>query len=95
MSAMTVPRPSSTKAIHAKCHDCMSYYVDGRRDCKVPTCPLYYWMPYREQEPDTTWLKYSTKSVGRRLLGQDPDEDIALDVQDASGDAIGDPESSG
>lgn len=35
----------------AKCYDCMGYYSDGRgQDCKIPECPLYPLMPYREGE---------------------------------------------
>lgn len=34
------------QAIAAKCADCCCYYVDGRRDCEVFSCPLYPWMPY-------------------------------------------------
>lgn len=30
----------------AKCFDCMGGYADGRKDCRVPHCPLYPWMPY-------------------------------------------------
>jgi len=26
----------------------MCGYVDGRRDCEVPGCALYDWMPYRK-----------------------------------------------
>lgn len=39
-------RPSMKKAILAKCKDCMSDYVDGRLDCGVESCSLYFWMPY-------------------------------------------------
>jgi hypothetical protein len=39
-------RPSMIQAIKAKCKDCMSDYVDGRLDCEIPDCSLYYWMPY-------------------------------------------------
>lgn len=62
-----VVRPSSTKAIEAKCHDCMGNYADGRVDCCKKDCPLYYWMPYRELEPDLEWKKFSTRSKGVRL----------------------------
>lgn len=42
----------------AKCYDCMGYYSDGRgQDCKIPDCPLYPLMPYREGE------KYATKKL--------------------------------
>lgn len=37
------------QAIRAKCADCCGYYVDGRMDCEVPTCPLYPFSPYRKK----------------------------------------------
>jgi len=33
----------------AKCYDCLGYYRDGKMDCNVPNCPLYQFMPYREE----------------------------------------------
>ena len=35
-----------SQAIRAKCADCMGAYEDGAMDCKIPTCPLYPYMPY-------------------------------------------------
>ena len=35
-------------AMLAKCAECCHGYADGRRDCRMPACPLYPWMPYRE-----------------------------------------------
>ena len=34
-------------AILAKCSDCTCDYADGREDCAMPRCPLYFFMPYR------------------------------------------------
>lgn len=31
----------------AKCCECCGGYVDGFVDCRVATCPLYPFMPYR------------------------------------------------
>lgn len=45
---VTVKRPSMIKSIKDKCMDCSSNYVDGRLDCEIPECSLYYWMPYGE-----------------------------------------------
>ena len=42
-------KPSMVKAIKAKCKDCMSDYRDGRLDCEIPACSLYFWMPYRDK----------------------------------------------
>jgi hypothetical protein len=36
------------QAMLGKCFDCMGGYRDGKVDCRVPACPLYPWMPYRE-----------------------------------------------
>ena len=38
------------QAVLAKCFDCMGGYVDGLVDCRVPHCPLYPFMPYRENK---------------------------------------------
>jgi hypothetical protein len=35
------------QAIYAKCYDCMNYFSDGKIDCKIPSCPLFPFMPYR------------------------------------------------
>jgi hypothetical protein len=45
------------RAIKAKCKDCMANYCDGRRDCGVPSCPLYTFMPYRDAEPKILWAR--------------------------------------
>lgn len=41
---------SRAGAIKAKCYDCCAGYADGKKDCKVRSCPLYPFMPYREKE---------------------------------------------
>jgi hypothetical protein len=48
-------RPSMKEAILASCARCMGDYIDGMDPCTDVTCPLYYWMPYRDQEPDLSW----------------------------------------
>lgn len=40
-----------SKAVRAKCCECMGYYVDGMIDCGVHTCSLYPWMPYKHRKP--------------------------------------------
>jgi len=37
------------QALQAKCYECMCGYVDGRVDCKIPDCPLYQYMPYKDK----------------------------------------------
>jgi hypothetical protein len=39
-------RITRSKAMAAKCYECMNGYVDGRMDCKIHDCPLYPWMPF-------------------------------------------------
>ena len=39
--------PTARQAIIGKCAECMGWYDDGLRDCEMPDCVLYHWMPYR------------------------------------------------
>ena len=39
---------SPREAIIAMCCQCMAYYVDGRHDCEMQSCPGYRWMPYKK-----------------------------------------------
>lgn len=34
-------------AVLAKCYECAGGYADGKQDCRIPTCPLHRWQPYR------------------------------------------------
>ena len=38
-------------AMLAKCADCNGNYADqdSKSDCLMPECPLYKWMPYRQE----------------------------------------------
>jgi len=46
-------RLTQRQAILAKCADCTCCHVDGRLDCRMPHCPLYSWMPYRDDRPSS------------------------------------------
>jgi hypothetical protein len=39
------------QAIEAQCCCCLGYYSDvgSMADCESPSCPLYYYMPYRKK----------------------------------------------
>ena len=41
-------RLTASQSIKAKCYECMGYYADGKQDCKIKTCPLHAFMPYKE-----------------------------------------------
>jgi hypothetical protein len=43
-------RLTRKQAAYAKCYDCMCGYIDGKNDCRIPDCPLYPFMPYRDNE---------------------------------------------
>ena len=45
------------QAIYGKCFDCMNFFSDGKNDCKIPSCPLYPFMAYKENRE-----KKSTKT---------------------------------
>lgn len=39
---------SRMQAMKAKCFECCNGFIDGRVDCRIPSCPIYPWMPYRD-----------------------------------------------
>ena len=45
-------RLTQREAILAKCAECCGGYQDGRLDCRMPACPLYPFMPYREDRAE-------------------------------------------
>ena len=61
----------STSLFRAKCYDCCGNFYDGRYDCQVTKCPIYYWMPYRKLIPNLEWifeLPYTRKHNIKRKL---------------------------
>jgi hypothetical protein len=62
-------RLTQRQAILAKCCDCMGYWVDGRVDCRIPTCALYRFMPYRETAPG--------RSAGGSLVASDAADSVS------------------
>ena len=59
-------RPSMAKAVQAKCAECCGFFVDGRHDCQIPLCPLYYWMRYKRSEPILWWIKSKLTDMGAK-----------------------------
>ena len=57
--------PSRADAILAKCWDCMGEYYDGKLDCRIPTCPLYHWMPWAKREANLWWQEFRHRHRGR------------------------------
>jgi len=57
-------RLSLKQAVLANCAACMSFWADGRDDCKMPECPLYHWQPYRDKSAD---VKRPSNSDGSGL----------------------------
>lgn len=55
-------RPSATKAIKEKCYDCCSGYQDGKLDCAIETCSLYYFMPYGKRKKERKLQKQLNKT---------------------------------
>ena len=41
---------TSLESLLAKCYDCQGFYLDGKRDCGVTSCPNYSRMPYRDNK---------------------------------------------
>lgn len=50
---------SRSGGMRAACYQCMGYFVDGRQDCGIETCPMFAWRPFKEkgnkaeEEPET------------------------------------------
>ena len=54
-------KPSMIKAIKKHCAKCCGMYVDGKLDCDVSDCDLYYWMPYSKEKKEQKELKKKLK----------------------------------
>lgn len=60
-------RPSMSKAIRKKCLECICSDTEGRIDCEIEDCPLYFWMPYGRLKKERKLKKQLNKvksSVG-------------------------------
>lgn len=69
-------KPSRTKAMLAKCYECMAGYVDGKEDCECVKCPLYPWMPYAKLDANLAWLDINTKRKAvEDAVDEEDDED--------------------
>jgi hypothetical protein len=60
-------RLTARQSILAQCCVCLGYYVDGREDCQMPSCPLYPYMPYRVgRKKYTTKIKESGEIIQKK-----------------------------
>ena len=57
-------KPGYVEAMEHMCHECIGHYIDGKVDCGCVKCPIYSWMPYREQEPDLDRFRFRARCVG-------------------------------
>lgn len=69
------------EAIRCLCFSCCGDMIDGRIDCMITDCPVYYWQPYRGSDPDLRWrksgshLQKNRKALRDRMKGDGGDED--------------------
>jgi hypothetical protein len=56
-------RLTMKQAILANCYDCMGGYGDGKTDCRIPGCPLYRFMSYREDKEMKTRKERTKKQI--------------------------------
>jgi len=56
-------RLTTTQAALAKCYSCMGEYCDGKVDCKIEGCPLYQYMPYRDNPPQKNKKTLSKEQI--------------------------------
>lgn len=57
------------QGILAKCFDCCGFYADGKKDCQVPACPLYGFMPYRKNKEQAKTARTERQVEAARKLG--------------------------
>lgn len=81
-------KPSRSMAMLSMCHQCLGGYADGKTSCTSPKCPLYPWMPYKDQEPDLTWMKYNPKKKGL-VTWEDSKREIDDDTRQALVERMG------
>ena len=55
-------RPSMSKAIREKCLDCICSETEGRIDCEIEDCSLYYYMPYGRLKKERKAQKANQKN---------------------------------
>lgn len=64
------------QAVKARCYECMGYYSDGAKDCEMPECELYAWMPFgetwknREKRPMTEARLAALAEARKKKTGQ-------------------------
>jgi hypothetical protein len=51
-------KPNYRDIFRAQCFRCNGDFKGGsiRQDCEIPTCSIYYWMPYRHDLPVLDWM---------------------------------------
>jgi hypothetical protein len=52
-------RPPAIIAIKAHCRECVDW---NQIDYEIKWCPLYYWMPYRGDDVDLSWVEANAYS---------------------------------
>lgn len=70
-STLNKPILTRSKMYRAKCFDCCNDFTEGRKDCNIRGCPLYYWMPYRTSLPLYNWmfdLSYTNRHANRAFV---------------------------
>lgn len=58
---------TARQTVLAKCYDCCCGYIDGKLDCRIKTCPCYYFMPYRKNKPEKPKKKRTPKQIENDL----------------------------
>lgn len=60
-------RPSAIKAIREKCLDCICSGTEGRIDCEIEDCSLYFWMPYGQLKKERKLQKANQKNEKNKI----------------------------
>lgn len=55
------------QTIYAKCYECMGYFIDGKEDCGIKSCPNY---PHMRYNPHRTKRASNLTDEQRVAFGQ-------------------------
>lgn len=75
---------SYKQALLAKCYECTGGYVDGKMDCKIPDCSIYWYMPFGEAWKNRSkklWLSVKSPFQRRNKEKQGGNSHLTLSTQ--------------
>lgn len=60
-------RPSAMNPIREKCLDCICFSTEGRIDCEIEDCSLYFWQPFGRLKKERKLQKANQKNEKNKI----------------------------